>query len=561
MNATQRGCVSLLVGAVAAFFLCALIPFILLPGWQMAPTLPVISVPAEPYLKGYNWFGLELVNSLGGVVLAMVIVFVIAFVAYRHSKGWTKKVPGRFQALVEMMVGGLWSLTKQQAGNDKPYIKGLLFPIVASLFFFLLAGNWGKLIPGVETVGVLHCAFVEPFVSRGFAAQERSFLGAEFYTLEVPNNLNTGRLATIDDYHRCEAMLGVTKYIKEGYGPTQLDPYLDQSVTYVTQQGDTVNTVLARHNDQITAIRAGEVVQTSNYVQWNYEGGWAELGFGALDIAANNTSEDGALTLQFDGGAVEADHSTEEGDHSETTTEATAEAPAETVVAEATAEAAVVEAGHSTTEGEHSEEAGHSEEVASEPAASLDVVMSNMDTPLVAGQTVVLRPEVIGAEATTLQNQLWVVTPIVRGMTTDLSFTLGLAIMTFILIQVFGVWALGPNYFQKFINLDAIGNISKRPLGLIDFVVGLFEIISEFGKIISLSFRLFGALFAGTVLFAVIMFLVGTTIPAIILLLELIVGFAQAAVFAILTLIFCSQAMISHAHHDDEEHGDHAAAH
>jgi F-type H+-transporting ATPase subunit a len=93
---------------------------------------------------------------------------------------------------------------------------------------------------------------------------------------------------------------------------------------------------------------------------------------------------------------------------------------------------------------------------------------------------------------------------------------------------------------------------------VIDFVVGLFEIVSELGKVISLAFRLFGALFAGSVLYAVILFLVGTTIPALILGLEIIVGGAQAAVFAILTLIFSAQAMISH-HHDDDH--DHAEAH
>jgi F-type H+-transporting ATPase subunit a len=151
---------------------------------------------------------------------------------------------------------------------------------------------------------------------------------------------------------------------------------------------------------------------------------------------------------------------------------------------------------------------------------------------------------------------LFTVAPFIRGVATDLSFTVGLALLAFVAIQAFGVSELGINYFQKFINVHALGNIAKRPLGAIDFVVGLFEIISEFGKIISLSFRLFGALFAGSVLFVVIMFLVGTTVPVIIMALELIVGLAQAGVFAILTMLFCAQAMVAHVHDDDHEHAE-----
>jgi F-type H+-transporting ATPase subunit a len=179
-----------------------------------------------------------------------------------------------------------------------------------------------------------------------------------------------------------------------------------------------------------------------------------------------------------------------------------------------------------------------------------------LDTPLAAGQTVTIRPELLGVEATTFKNQLFTVAPFVRGAATDLNLTLSYAIFAFCQIQNFGLSTLGPDYLQKFVNLRAIGSIPTRgPLAAIDFVAGLFEIVSELGKIVSLSFRLFGALFAGSILFAVFLFLFGSILPAVILALELIVGGAQAAVFAILTLIFCSQAMVSHAH-DDHDHHD-----
>jgi len=148
---------------------------------------------------------------------------------------------------------------------------------------------------------------------------------------------------------------------------------------------------------------------------------------------------------------------------------------------------------------------------------------------------------------------LLVVTPFVRGATTDLNLTVALALFAVVAIQVFGVWAQGPNYFQKFINLDALGNLGKKPLGLIDFLVGLLEIVSEFAKIISFAFRLFGNLFAGSVLLFIISFLLALIVPMVIYGLELFVGLMQAFVFAVLTLVFSAQAMAGH-HGDDEHH-------
>lgn len=155
----------------------------------------------------------------------------------------------------------------------------------------------------------------------------------------------------------------------------------------------------------------------------------------------------------------------------------------------------------------------------------------------------------------------FVVTPFVRGASTDLNLTIGLALVSVVAIQVFGVIANGPNYFQKYVNLRALGNLQKKPLGGIDFIVGLIEIISELGKIISLAFRLFGNMFAGGILLAVMGFLVAMIVPSVFIGLELIVTTIQAYVFAVLTLVFSAQAM--EGHHDGDEHHDdsHEAAH
>jgi F-type H+-transporting ATPase subunit a len=96
--------------------------------------------------------------------------------------------------------------------------------------------------------------------------------------------------------------------------------------------------------------------------------------------------------------------------------------------------------------------------------------------------------------------------------------------------------------------------MGKRPLGAIDFGVGLFEIISEFAKVISLAFRLFGNIFAGQLLLFIMAFLVAMILPVVFYGLEVIVGFIQALVFAVLTLVFSAQAMVSHHHEEDGEH-------
>lgn len=142
-----------------------------------------------------------------------------------------------------------------------------------------------------------------------------------------------------------------------------------------------------------------------------------------------------------------------------------------------------------------------------------------------------------------------IMAPFVRAASTDLNFTVGLAITSFLAIQIIGVRSLGLGYFEKFINIRALG---KPGMGKIDFIVGIFEIVSEFSKIISFSFRLFGNIFAGMILLLVIGTLVPVAAQTGVLLLEFGVGLIQAVVFGMLTMIFMAQA--THSHHGEEEH-------
>jgi F-type H+-transporting ATPase subunit a len=134
-----------------------------------------------------------------------------------------------------------------------------------------------------------------------------------------------------------------------------------------------------------------------------------------------------------------------------------------------------------------------------------------------------------------------VLVPLFRSPSADLNVTLALALISVFMTQFFGVQALGVRYFTKFFK-----NPFKDGMGA---VVGFFELIAEISKIVSFSFRLFGNVFAGEVVLAVMAFLVTFLLPSVFYGLELFIGFIQALVFMLLTLAFFTMATVSHGDH------------
>jgi len=142
------------------------------------------------------------------------------------------------------------------------------------------------------------------------------------------------------------------------------------------------------------------------------------------------------------------------------------------------------------------------------------------------------------------------VMPFLRGSATDLNFTFALAVIAVVMVQVFGVMALGAPYFEKFFQFKQL--ISGGIFGLINFAVGFLEIILEFAKILSFGFRLFGNIFAGALLLSIIGALIAVGIPPFLYLFEIFFGIIQAYVFFLLSTVFISGAMVSH--HAEEQH-------
>jgi F-type H+-transporting ATPase subunit a len=120
-------------------------------------------------------------------------------------------------------------------------------------------------------------------------------------------------------------------------------------------------------------------------------------------------------------------------------------------------------------------------------------------------------------------------TPLLRAPSADLNLTLALAIISFLTIEIAGVVALGFfKYWGRYVNFSSPVN----------FVVGIIELLSNVGRLISFSFRLFGNVFAGEVMIVVAMFFVAYLLPVPLMAFEVFVGFILAVVFAMLTLFF-----------------------
>ncbi len=157
--------------------------------------------------------------------------------------------------------------------------------------------------------------------------------------------------------------------------------------------------------------------------------------------------------------------------------------------------------------------------------------------------------------------------PILRPANTDLNMTLAMAVFAVIASHILGIFTIGFfKYANKFIKFGDIWSAIKSasPIKMlvagIEFFVGLIEVFSEVAKMVSLSLRLFGNIFAGEVLLTVLAGLIAGygafLIPIPFMLLELIVGIVQATVFSMLTLVYLTIAtseVHSHAEADHEK--------
>ncbi|MEI6580580.1 MAG: F0F1 ATP synthase subunit A [bacterium] len=153
--------------------------------------------------------------------------------------------------------------------------------------------------------------------------------------------------------------------------------------------------------------------------------------------------------------------------------------------------------------------------------------------------------------------------PFLRSGTADINTTLALSIMVVIGSNLFGIIVVGLwKSFNKYVNLKALAEIPfkirKDPSVLIvapiTFFVGLLELLGELAKIASLSFRLFGNVFAGEVLLVSMGAIFAYVVPGPFLFLEIFVGLIQALIFSLLATVYFTIASQDHSEHDEHEH-------
>ena len=150
--------------------------------------------------------------------------------------------------------------------------------------------------------------------------------------------------------------------------------------------------------------------------------------------------------------------------------------------------------------------------------------------------------------------------PFLRGGTADINTTIALAVMAVLGANIFGIFSIGLwKTFNKYVNLKVLGGIFTKIrhdptvviVAPITFFVGLIEIVGEFAKIASLSFRLFGNVFAGEVLLVSMTALMAYIVPIPFLFLELLVGVVQALIFSILLVVYFTIGASDHDEHED----------
>ncbi len=154
---------------------------------------------------------------------------------------------------------------------------------------------------------------------------------------------------------------------------------------------------------------------------------------------------------------------------------------------------------------------------------------------------------------------------LIRAANTDINTPLAFALITFCVVEITGLATLGIGYLGKFFQFGGIfngikllfkkGKKGEGAMGLVSGVIsalaGLLELLGEFIRIISLTFRLFGNMTAGEILVVMITFIFSMLVPIIFYGLEVLVGFIQALMFSGLTLIYLTMATTPHG---GEEH-------
>ena len=486
---------------------------------------PVIALAAEPIADlGF----MELTNTILSAWVVIFLLAIAAFFVWRRTRDVESAlVPSGFQNLVEAIYEAFLGISQQVGGerNGKKF-----FPFVFTIFIFLLIGNWFALFPWNNVIGP-----VENY--RYHYLHEM-----EYSVMEVVEDLEHGERSLSD---------GEIDAINTAFGDAFFEP-----IPFKVDKQD-------KSDEIIQKIRKHHLSETEYAVRSEFWTNPIPYGTEAEDLVheiesrleAAGIVDEGHHELEYamvfnlpivagDAELVKATGPILSGDGFkiipprtlfDETRDFSYDAFAEPLVIEPGADGSVAQLCLIECEiavGDH------------EPA----VVPTTVNT---AHLGFILRMEEKGYvdEDGTTTGTVGHIFPIFRALASDVNLPLALALWSFLAVQYFGIRGVGAGAnFGKYLGVGSHA-IVKGPMGVF---VGILEIVSEVGRVISFTFRLFGNIFAGEVVLFISMFLVAFVVPTVFFGLEVFVGFIQAFVFAMLTLVFASTAVGDHDEHHDE---------
>jgi F0F1-type ATP synthase membrane subunit a len=181
-----RGILIFVVILIVAAVFCGYLPFVLMPNQGIGMGLPVITVPGEKLTNNFLGLKIPMTNTIMATLLTDAVVLLFALGATRRLR----EVPGRLQGLFEVLTDLLYGLAKSTAGRNAKKI----FPLMATIFVFVLVANWMELVPGVDSIGLMHCA------EANISGYEKNGV-----TLKVSKALYKGERAVEANYELCHS--------------------------------------------------------------------------------------------------------------------------------------------------------------------------------------------------------------------------------------------------------------------------------------------------------------------------------------------------------------------
>ena len=499
-------------GIIAATLAFIVIGFLLIK----APT-PVISIAAEEIvdLGGYS-----ITNTILSAWVVIVLMAILTFILYRRLRHVEEAlVPRGFQNVIEALLEAFSDVVTLIAGekNGRRF-----FPVVATIFIFLLFGNWFGLFPWNNAIGKIEDVRAEYL--------EELEEDAEDFLHDLPQgSISTTYIADVNDAFGA-AFLGhipvaahdqkeANKLIEEALRGDSEEPIIAavraQFAANPIAQDTPAGALPGAIEERLRRAGIAEA-EIEELIALNLPLPSSEVGETELEGAVINSGGVNIIPLRAEGFDYDPF--------------------VERVILPTNADAASARArlyDSSASAGLENRpaniDAGELEAPITVNTAHLGIVLKRQQEGLDAG-------EGIGA-----------IFPFFRAIATDLNLTLAVALWAVIFVQLWGVQSLGlRTNFGRFVGVGSAA-VVKGPIGAF---VGFLEIISELARVVSFTFRLFGNILAGEIVLFMSAFLVPFLVATVFYGFEVFVGFIQAFVFAMLTLVFAVTA-VSHGEHEE----------